>query len=80
MCMLFDLKFEVTKKNKVLKYDLKQLKAKKKNIIGKKEEIKFQKCSVALLNKVISRVKKIAKSCELDVIQKKEREEDFEED
>ena len=80
MCMLFDLKFEVTKKNKVLKYELIKLKNSNKNCDKKREEIKFQKCSVGLLNKVIKRVKKIAKGCDLDVIQKKENVDDFEED
>ena len=76
MCMLYSLKSEEMRKIKVLKCELR--KGKSKEDIRK--ELKYQKCSISLINKVIHRVNKIARKADLeDDFKAEEEQEEFEE-
>ena len=76
MCMLYSLKSDEMRKIKVLKCELK----KSKNKEDIRQQLKYQKCSISLINKIISRINKIAKRSDLEDDFKAEEEfEEFEE-
>jgi len=76
MCMLYSLKSDEMRKIKVLKCELK----KSKNKYDLKKELRYQKCSITLINKIIHRINNIAKKADLeDDFKAKEENEEFEE-
>lgn len=76
MCMLYSLKSEEMRKIKVLKCDLKKSKHKQET----RKQIKYQKCSISLINKIIHRINNIAKKADLeDDFKAEEENEEFEE-
>lgn len=79
ICLLLDLKAKEMRKIKVLKYDIKNARSKQLNRKDLRKELKYQKCSIALLNRVIRSVNKIAGKVDLENVYKEENEEDFEE-
>lgn len=83
MCMLERMRAEEIRKNKVLRYELKEIVFKKKckGLIGKCHDIFYQRGTVRVLNKVIRKVKKIAGMMDLsdDFKEKEEVEDCFQE-
>ena len=79
LCMLLELKSDEMRRNKVLKYQLERLRKRKANLNNINVEIRYQKCSIKLLNKIIRRVKKLAKGADLDDFKKEEDEDSIEE-
>ena len=77
LCMLLDLKSKEMRKIKVLRYEVK--KASKPNKKDKILELKYQRCSIHLINIIIRNVKHVAKGLELDDFKGKEFEDDVEE-
>ena len=76
MCMLYSTKSDEMRKIKVLKCELKKSKNKK----DIRKELKYQKCSITLINKIIHRINNIAKKADLeDDFKAKEENEEFEE-
>lgn len=79
ICLLYDLKAKEMRKIKVLNYDIKHCRSKQLNKKELRIELKYQKCSIALLNRVIKSVNKIAGKVDLDYVYKENEEEEFEE-
>lgn len=80
MCLLLDLKAKEMRKIKVLKYDIKHYRSKQLNRKELIVELKYQKCSINLLNRIIRSVNRIVGKVDLDNVYKEaNQEEEFEE-